>query len=434
MTIRDAMRFVAYAIPGLIASATSSLPEALGSALALALACAALDTRLRDSFEPGVAFFATAALSFSVTFTDPEGLVAPAAVMLFAFASLAFVVLSGAGVPGRGAMGLAAALTAAPLAYEIAGASWWNVSAFNLVAGLWGGNGFLYGAPLMWAGILGLFDRRPEARKLTGLALAGLVPAFLGLAIVSDSTVPSVRMMAAAPFFLPGIAACFTSARERAARRPNAVLVGAGAVLILWNVLFMEQYRRRLLPSDDTVSFARVTSNAAALFSTRFGTPTAWPANWIFAARFDATPDRWDAVSGRGVFADSAATTAVIEVGDDPSLLALDRMLIASGFGERRTCERGWCRDVDDVGRLLFLIRSSHNPDFTVRLRVRGQGRLSVSLNGSTTAVADMTDDLNDVILKPPARALAPGIHVLSLEVEAGRRATVDRITLSRGP
>ena len=68
----------------------------------------------------------------------------------------------------------------------------------------------------------------------------------------------------------------------------------AGAGLVLWNGLLMEQYRRGVIPRDDTVSFARVAENSADLLASAVGSPVAWPANWIFAAGRDLPAARYE--------------------------------------------------------------------------------------------------------------------------------------------
>ena len=110
-------------------------------------------------------------------------------------------------------------------------------------------------APLLWAGFLGLISLRHEKPELVRLALASIVPGGLSLLLSTDPPDVWTRSLTWAPFLLPGMAQCFERARAFATRRPERVLAGAGALLVLWNILFMEQYRRRLLPSDDTVSF-----------------------------------------------------------------------------------------------------------------------------------------------------------------------------------
>jgi len=217
-----------------------------------------------------------------------------------------------------------------------------------------------------------------------------------------------------------------------AERHPGRLLVWAGGALVLWNALFMEQYRRRLLPSDDTVSFAQVTSNSAALFSRFAGTPSAWPANWIFAWRYDVSPDMWDAVAGRDIFPTPDATTSFIEIGDDPSPFGTEAPLLLEGFGMRRTCEQGWCREFDGSARILLPLQNTGIGDLEIRVRARGEGALSVVLNGVFTSVSQTAETLSDVSLSVPAKLVRPGINVLSLQTAGSRRVAVDRLILVR--
>jgi hypothetical protein len=278
-----------------------------------------------------------------------------------------------------------------------------------------------------------LIGLRREAPGLTRLALAALLPGTLGLLVSTDGLDTQVRVMTWAPFLLPGLAHGFGRLRDFASRRPERVLAAAGGLLVLWNVLFMEQYRQRLLPSDDTVSFAQVTSNSAGLLSRAVGTPFAWPANWMFARRLQAPPDRWDAIAGRRLF-EAGAATATIELGDDASIFAPDTPLLLEGFGDRRTCEQGWCRDLDGAGRLLLPLEGGWRDDLTLRLRARGRGALSLSLNETSTSVAELSGTLSDISLRVPGRSVRAGVNVLSLSVAGGGRATIDRITLERVP
>ena len=429
-----AARVLTYGVPALIASARGSGLDLVTAVAVVVAASVALERRLRSWFEVSVSFFAVLALTVSMPLVEETGMVDRRIVVTFGIACALFCAITAPRTPRWFGITAASIMALAPLAYEFSDASGWSFNIWNFLTGLWGADGLIYGAPLLWAGIVGLIGRRPEARHLTHLASAGLGPGILGLMAASDSGATTARMVSWLPFFLPGIALCFERARDVAARRPERALIYAAALMILWNGLFMEQYRRRLLPSDDTVSFARVTSNSAALLSRFAGTPSAWPANWLFASRFQTTPDRWDAVSAADLFADRDASVAVIEVGDEPSVFAPDRALIVDGFGERRTCERGWCRDADGEGRLLLPLKSLGERGFVIRVRVRGQGRLTVSLGAAGIVIAEMTDALTEVSLPISAGAIAPGIHVLSLRVSEGRRATVDRLTLERGP
>ena len=384
------------------------------------------------SFDRPTAAFATLVFLTSVSLIGSASMAGFGGVALFAASCATFFWLAAEPDPGAFRLALAAALAVGPTVIAVMRASWWRLSLDNLLVALFGAHGLLYAAPLLWAGFLGLFSLRHERPGLFRLALAAIVPGTLSLLLATDPPDAPGRAMSWVPFLLPGIAQCFEKARAFAARRPQRVLAGVSGVLVLWNVLFMEQYRRRLLPSDDTVSFAQVTSNSAGLLSHAVGTPFAWPANWIFARRFRAPLDQWDAIADRRLFPDAKSLAATIEFGDDASIFAPDAPLLLEGFGARRTCEQGWCRDLDGAGRLLLPLQNVGRGDLVIRLRARGEGALSMSLNGANIAIAGLTASLSDAILRVPARLVAPGINVLSLAVAGGGKATIDRLTLER--
>ena len=379
-----------------------------------------------------ITVLAALALITSAPVFGPAGAWSLDQALVFVASAAVFARLATRPASGIAALALAAALSIAPTFFAMVRASWFSLSPENLLANLFGAHGLLYGAPLLWAGYFGLIFLRHQDPELTRLSLAAIAPGTLGLLLSTERANTPMRMATWLPFLLPGITQCFRMVRDVASRRPSHLIAAAGAALIFWNALFMEQYRRRLVPSDDTVSFAQVASNSAGLFSRALGTDSAWPANWVFAWRFHTSPDRWDAVADRRLFANATSRTATVEVGDDASIFAPDVPLLLEGFGMRRTCEQGWCRDVDGAGRLLLPIQNPGRGDFVVRLRVRGQGTLRLSLNGVTTSVSEMTESLSDVLLRVPSREITSSLNLLSLSIANGGKATVDRLTLER--
>jgi hypothetical protein len=155
-------------------------------------------------------------------------------------------------------------------------------------------DGLVYWNPVVWLGLAGAIA--PGARVSAG---AGLVAA-AAFALVPAGSVIGASLAAAVPAVLvPAMAAALAAARHAASTRPLAWLGAAGLALTAWNFLFMEQYRRNLIPRDDTVSFAEVAGTNRALFQHAIGDPGTWPACWLFAVRHGVSPDRYGPVAAR---------------------------------------------------------------------------------------------------------------------------------------
>jgi hypothetical protein len=435
MTMRSAaLRCVLYGASTALAAETLPWPWIVTRAALAALTCFLLERFLRSLFHSDAAFFSALGLSTSAVVTGGDGSRDPAPLCLLVASTLVFVGLAGNAKSRRVRWGMAATLAILPTVY-LAAVGWPpRASVDNLLTGLLGSTGLLYQSPLLWTGLLGLIGLRREKPDLVLLCLAAIGPGLLALSIDADQGSGALQTATWLPFFAPGTAHCLERIRGLAARKPEMALVGLGLLLILWNGLFAEQYRRRDLPSDDTVSFAQVTSGSVGLVSRFVGTPWAWPANWIFAARFGTSPDRWDAAAGRNLFVSPDTRASTIEIGDD-SAFSADRALLLDGFGVTRTCANGACRDLDGVGRILLPLGRPTGKDVVIRVRARGEGDLRISLNDSATVVSRLEAQLTDSTLQVPARLLRPGLNLLTLAVAGGtEKATLDRVTLERDP
>lgn len=305
-------------------------------------------------------------------------------------------------------------------------------------------HGLLFWTPVLWAGFLGLvglFARdwrtggRLDKDRWTALLLA------LPILVMSYTNASSGdwwaggsysnrRFDSTLPFLALGIGATLAALRRLAARRPGAVLAGGGAALVLWNVLFMEQYRRGAIPRDDTVSLARVAFNSADVFSTAFGSPVAWPANWIFSLRHGLPPDRYDLMVGKYLFFMQNNLGGVIDVGAD---LGLDQALLGEGWGVRTPCAGavdGACRPVEGRARVFAALHAAETLDLTVR--AGGTGRLRVLVNGVAVAERTLADGLEDVTARVPGARWRSGLNEVALEADAGATAAVDRLVFRR--
>jgi hypothetical protein len=298
--------------------------------------------------------------------------------------------------------------------------------------------GVLFWSPVLWAGVLGyvwLWPReRPRVRPLlvalAAVALMLLLGAVLREVEPGEDPYRAGGFETALPLLAIGLAGSLAWLHDFATRRPGRVLAGAGALLVVWNVFSMEQYRRRLLPPDDTVSFARMTETNARLLSETVGTPLAWPANWLFAARHGVRPDKYDVVAGKSLPEGSGTGVGTIDFGDD----RVDPALVLEGWSGREPCGTGVCRRVLGRARLLApLPARPAPPGLDVIVRAAGHGTFQLAVNEQPGIAVLLDEPARDRTVHVPADAWRPGVNALVFEAGPGAEVRVDAIVLEPG-
>ena len=283
-------------------------------------------------------------------------------------------------------------------------------------------HGLLFWVPVLTAAIFGLALRAGRGHR----AALGALGALAVLAVVNASLRPwwnggfaNARYLPALPLFGLGLAFVLDFVRTCARRRPLHLAAAAGGVLVLWNLLLMAQYRAELIPRDDTVSFPDVAENSARLLARGAGAPTAWPANWIFAAQQDLPAARYDLLGGQDVLASSPTR---IEMGSPDSEAAF----LGTGWSVRHPCGPSTCREVDRRAVLYLPLVDLRPAD--VLVRAQGSGLLRVTLNGHLLAEATLAPTFTEVSAMARAQDLRRGPNVLLLEITPGGQALVDAI------
>jgi hypothetical protein len=292
-------------------------------------------------------------------------------------------------------------------------------------------HGLLYWTPVLWGAFIGLTAlaiRRPRMGVLliAPVALVSFINASSGDWWAGGSY-SNRRFDSVLPFLGVGLGASLAALRRAASRWPLGVLAAAGALLVLWNGLFMEQYRRGAIPRDDTVSFPRVAENSADLFATAVGSPVAWPANWIFAVRHRLPADRYDLMVGKYLFFMQNNMGGLVDVGADP---AQDPAVLAEGWGVRSPCAEAVCRSVEGRARLLAGLDAPEMLDVTVR--ASGSGRLRTLVNGTAVGEVALAEGLEYLAARVPAARWRPGLNEVVLETSPGGTALVDKVVFSR--
>jgi len=300
----------------------------------------------------------------------------------------------------------------------------------QLMASLWSPlGGLLYRSPSLWLGWLGLLalarrDRRLSVTLLLSLAAALTLESFQR-GVGSGAAEPTARSVILIPPLAVGLAEALRWLQGLARRRSGGLLLAGALLLSLGNLLFMEQYRRELIPRDDTVSFARVAENGAGLLARAVGSPLGWPANWLFAWRHALPPDRYDAMAGRRLVAEDRAF-AVIEVGDR----ATEESALAEGWSVRHPCGSRVCRQLE--GRARLFVGLEEPASLAITLRSSGESALQIAVNGRGVGVMALSGRLEECRLLVPADAWRRDLNEIVLSAAPGSAVLVDRIRFER--
>jgi hypothetical protein len=229
------------------------------------------------------------------------------------------------------------------------------------------------------------------------------------------------------PLLAVGLAFALQAVQRWTARRPTVVVTTAAALLTLWNFLFMQQYRRNLIPRDDTVAFARVAGNSAALLAQAVGTPLAWPANWVFGARHGLPAARYDLMVGKYLFYRQNNLGGVIDLGD-PSA---DPALLDDGWSSLRDCGAGArCRALRGQGRVFAPLDVPETLD--VAVVARGAGVLRLAVNDVAVAAFPLGAELQVLSVRVPREVWRRELNELRFEVAPGDGASLDKVVFTR--
>ena len=273
--------------------------------------------------------------------------------------------------------------------------------------------GLVYWNPALWLGLAGLFLDRADVRPalgVLGMACYACLPGNSGLAGL------------AAGLLIPGAMRSAETLRRLTSTRPLAGLAVGAAVLVVWNFLFMEQYRRNVIPRDDTVSFVDVAGNNAALFTHAFGAPMTWPASWLFAARHHIPVDRYEAALVLPPSFASSDTETIDLAAPRPTAL------LVGGWSEPSPCEEAACRALTVDAHLLLLQTRAASLDVTVRMT--GNGTVELRVNGVGAAALPVPPALEDVRVQIGAERWRPGYNRVSIIPSAGTDVRLSRIVL----
>jgi hypothetical protein len=294
-------------------------------------------------------------------------------------------------------------------------------------------HGLLSWTPVFWAGYLGFL---PLLRRRPQVAWPLLVPLLLMTYVNMCSgdwwaggSFSNRRFDSLLPILAFGFAAAVDVLRTALRRHPQLVLAAVAVPFVAWNLALAEQVRRDLAPRDDTVAFPTLVGRSAQVFAEALGSPTTWPASWLFAWRQGRPPGQYDLLVGRYLFYRQNNLGGRVDLGaaGDDALLGegWTPPEVHAGAAARRT--RGPARifaplDVPETLEVRFRAASDAEP---VEVHVLVNGRVAGRFlagpdwedHGVTVDASLWRRELNDVVL------------------EAATPVWLDRVTLQRaGP
>jgi hypothetical protein len=244
-------------------------------------------------------------------------------------------------------------------------------------------HGLLSWTPLLWAGFLGFV---PLLRRRPALAGPLLVPLLL-MTYVNMCSGDwwaggsfSIRRFdpLLAPFAL-GIAACLEAGRELLQRRPQVALALLALPVVVWNAGRSEQVRRGLVPRERAVAFPQLYGQTMRLVADGVGSPSTWPASWVFALREGRPPSQYDPLVGRYLFYRQNNLEGRIEIGapGDETMLGEGWGPVEDRFETRGRSTNGPARVFAplDVAETLTLVVTGAAPRESTEVRVSVNGR-----------------------------------------------------------
>lgn len=276
-------------------------------------------------------------------------------------------------------------------------------------------HGLLSWTPVFWAAYLGflpLLRRRPQ---LAGPLAAPLVLMTYVNMCSGDwwagGSFSNRRFDSLLPILALGLASAIDWTRLELERHPRAVLGLVGVPFAVWNLTLAEEVRRGLVPRDDTVAFSTLVGQGARLFSHAFGSPTTWPASWIFAWRTGRPPGQYDLLVGRYLFYRQNNMGGHVEIGAPG-----DEAMLGEGWGGIETREGVSARRVRGRARLFAPLDVAEDLEVGFRvLSPAGPREVRVIVNGREAGRIGATEawsaqhlrvagpywrrELNDVVL-----------------------------------
>lgn len=292
-------------------------------------------------------------------------------------------------------------------------------------------HGLLSWTPVFWLCFLGLIPlTRRNPRRFAILWAPVLIMTYVNACSGdwwSGGAYSNRRFDSLLPVFALGLAAFLQSASGFVKRRPAIVLAALVLGGALWNGTYVRALQRDEAKADDSLSAAaRVLASTRAL-SHDVGFPTTWPASWIFAARYDASPGAFDLAAGKYVFYRQNNLNGIADLGRED-----DEGLFLDGFSGPKQDGQITYRALESNARLIVSLDLPETLGVSFEARAAGGTPTSVAveINGNPAGAIQVQPEWGEAHVDAPKRFWERGPNIVTLLPSSG--VQIDRVTFLR--
>jgi hypothetical protein len=292
-------------------------------------------------------------------------------------------------------------------------------------------HGLLSWTPVFWLCFLGLVPlTRRNPRRFAILWAPVLIMTYVNACSGdwwSGGAYSNRRFDSLLPVFALGLAAFLRSASVFLRKRPSTVV----AILVLgaasWSGTYARALQRGEAKPGASLSLAARCLTSARALSHDAGFPTTWPASWIFAGRYQASPGAYDLAAGKYLFYRQNNLDGIADLGAEG-----DEGLFLDGFSGPRQDGPISYRSLESAARLIVSLDLPETLAVKFQARTSGEpsARVELEINGNPAGAIELQPEWGEARIEAPQRWWQRGPNIITLRATSG--VQVDRVTLLR--
>jgi hypothetical protein len=282
-------------------------------------------------------------------------------------------------------------------------------------------HGLFSWTPVAYLSVLGLFLLMKKDRRLSAVLLLTMVTGLYLLSSTWDWWAGYAFGSRRTTEFFLILALGFCGVVELFLRRPAILAIGAGLVLVGWNFLLAGQVKRGEVPMMGTFAFSDAAARGAERWYRLAGHPASLPASWLFASRYEVSPQQFDLTFGHRPY-----HNLTVDVGGDQ-----DRFFLGKGWSFPETLPNGesyrWSTEAESSWLIPLFGPFHYNLSLEVEPSRHREGRgqtVSIVVNDRRAGTLRLTEGWQTVAMDVPESFWNEGINEVKFRyawvVEAG--------------